>query len=158
MRTDPHRLRELQPLDPSVVELREWSRITDDLSKERNRLASKLREQLWRYYPQFLELGADLSADWALDLWRLVPTPADARRIRPYRVTTLLKKHRLRRSYAKSVLATVRQEPVPTAPGVVAAAIAHCDSLERQLGILNEQARTADRRIGSLVSKLKGDR
>ena len=57
VRTDPHCLRQLQPLDPTVVELREWSRMADDLTAERNRLANRVREQLWRYYPQFLELG-----------------------------------------------------------------------------------------------------
>ncbi len=157
VRTDPHCLRELQPLDPCVVELREWSRVADNLTKQRNRLANQLREQLWRYYPQFLAIKPDLSADWALALWKLVPTPADARRIRPCRVTTLLRKHRLRRFDAKSVLATLRKKPVYTAPGVAVAARAHCDILAQQLGMLNEQARTADRRIGSLVSKLGGD-
>ena len=51
VRTDPHCLRQLQPLDPTVVELREWSRMADDLTAERNRLANRVREQLWRYYP-----------------------------------------------------------------------------------------------------------
>ena len=40
-----------------LVELREWSRIADDLRAERNRLGNRVRELLWRY--------------WFLDLWRL---------------------------------------------------------------------------------------
>src|SRR5690242_15178065 len=35
LRTDPHCFRPLAPLDPVVVELREWSRIAEDLTKER---------------------------------------------------------------------------------------------------------------------------
>jgi hypothetical protein len=31
------------------VELREWSRMADDLTTDKNRLANRLREQLWRY-------------------------------------------------------------------------------------------------------------
>jgi hypothetical protein len=27
-----------------------------------------MREQLWRYYPQMLELADDLAADWFLEL------------------------------------------------------------------------------------------
>ena len=50
--------------------------------QERNRLANRVREQLWRYYPQALELGDDLAADWFLDLWGLAPTPAKAVRLR----------------------------------------------------------------------------
>ena len=157
VRTDPHCLRELQPLDSAVVELREWSRMADDLTQQRIRLANQLREQLWRYYPQFLELKADLSADWTLALWKLVPTPADARRMRPCRVAKLFKKHRLRRFEAKSALAALRQEPVHAAPGVVAAARAHCDLLAQQLGMLNEQARAADRSIAALISQLRGE-
>ena len=63
VRTDPHCLRELRPLDLAVVELREFSRMADDLTAERVRVADRIRQQLWRYYPQFLDLGADLGAD-----------------------------------------------------------------------------------------------
>ena len=40
VRTDPHCLRELRALDPTVAQLREWSRMADDLTKERTRLVS----------------------------------------------------------------------------------------------------------------------
>src|SRR5208282_2759216 len=63
LRTDRHCFRRLAVEDPVVIELREWSRMAEDLSQERNRLANRVREQLWRYYPQALELGDDLAAD-----------------------------------------------------------------------------------------------
>ena len=56
LRTDPRCFRVLAALDPTVIELREWSRIASDLGTERNRLTNRLREQLWRYYPAMLEL------------------------------------------------------------------------------------------------------
>ncbi len=96
LRTDRHCFRRLAVEDPVVIELREWSRMAEDLSQERNRLANRVREQLWRYYPQALELGDDLAADWFLDLWVLAPTPAKAVRLRESRVTSLLKAHRIR--------------------------------------------------------------
>ena len=157
VRTDPHCLRELRPLDPAIVELREWSRLADDLTAERNRLVNRVREQLWRYYPQFLELGADLGADSTLALWKLAPTPDAARRVRPSTVAKLLKKHRLRRLQADSVLAILRTAPVPVAPGVVSAATAHVRLLADRLGLLNQQARDADRALADLIAKLSGD-
>src|SRR3954468_20861405 len=50
--TDRHAFRCLATGDPVIIELREWSRLTDDLTEERNRLTNRMREQLWRYYPQ----------------------------------------------------------------------------------------------------------
>ena len=55
LRTDPHCLRRLEPTDPAIIELREWSRLDEDLTRERVRLANRMRQQLWRYYPQFLD-------------------------------------------------------------------------------------------------------
>ena len=52
LRTDRHCFRRLTVEDPVVIELREWSRMAEDLQQERNRLANRVREQLWRYYPQ----------------------------------------------------------------------------------------------------------
>ena len=50
LRTDPRRLQRVEPTDPQIVELREWSRIAEDLTRERVRLGNRLRQQLWRYY------------------------------------------------------------------------------------------------------------
>src|SRR5690349_24586490 len=82
LRTDRHAFRRLSNDEPVIVQLREWSRMTDDLQQERTRLASRMRDQLWRYYPQMLELADDLAADWFLDLWSQAPTPAKAVRLR----------------------------------------------------------------------------
>ena len=83
LRTDAHCFRRLEPTDAAVVELREWSRLSDDLTRERVRLANRMRQQLWRYYPQFLDaVGNDVAAPWALELWRRLPTPCEAGRVR----------------------------------------------------------------------------
>jgi hypothetical protein len=52
---------------------------------------------LWRYYPQILGLTDDVAAPWFLDLWRLIPTPEKAARVREATVDRLLKRHRIRR-------------------------------------------------------------
>ena len=48
LRTDPHCLRRVEASDPVVVELREWSRIGEELKRERVRLTNRMRDQLWR--------------------------------------------------------------------------------------------------------------
>jgi hypothetical protein len=111
LRTDRHCFHRLTVEDPVVIELREWSHMAEHLQQERNRLANRVREQLWRYYPQALELGDDLAVDWFLNLWALAPTPAKAARLRESRVTTLLKAHRIRRIEAAEVLRILRQTP-----------------------------------------------
>src|SRR6202011_3524515 len=63
LRTDRRALRRLAVEDPVVIELREWSRMRDELRDERTRLANRIRDQLWRYYPKALELGgSDIAA------------------------------------------------------------------------------------------------
>lgn len=46
LRTDRRLYRFLEPMHPTIIELREWSRMTEDLSAERNRLANRFRHQL----------------------------------------------------------------------------------------------------------------
>ena len=44
------------------VELRKWSRLAEDLTRERARQANRMREQLWRHYPQFLDAVGEAEA------------------------------------------------------------------------------------------------
>lgn len=138
IRTDPDCLRALEPLAPVYIRLREWSRMTEDLTVQRTKLTHRFRELLWRYYPQFLELGRPLHTAWMIALWNLAPTPARARRIRRTSVDKLLKKHRIRRLSAEQVLGILRSEPMRVAPGVTEAVIPQIQFLAQQL-ILNEE-------------------
>ena len=98
LRTDPHCLRRLEPTDPVIVELREWSRLSEEITREPVRQANRMREQLWRYYPQLLAATSDdVAAPWALALWRRLPTPVAAQRVREATLAKLLKQHRIRR-------------------------------------------------------------
>jgi transposase len=157
LRTDRHCFRRLAAEDAIVVELREWSRMTDDLQQERNRLANRVREQLWRYYPQALAIGDDLAADWFLELWARVPTPAKAARIRESTVERLLKAHRIRRITASEVLRTLRQPALAVAPGTAEAATAHIRAVAERLKLVNRQIRDAHRRLDGLCVKLAGE-
>ena len=137
LRTDPRCFRLLAVGDPTVIELREWSRIAEDLGAERIRLTNRMREQLWRYFPAILELESDLGAEWLLDLWETVPTPAKASRVREATIAKLLKRNRIRRFDAAHVLAVLRQQPVSVAAGTTEAATAHIATLIARIRLLN---------------------
>jgi transposase len=154
LRTDPRCFRRLSAADPVLVELREWSRIADELGVERNRLANRLREQLWRYFPALLELEDDCSAEWLLDFLVLAPTPTKAARLREPKIAALLKQRRIRRLDAAAILKAVRATPPKLSPGTVEAASAHVASIIPRLRLVNRQCREADGKIGALIDDL----
>ena len=153
LRTDPHCLRELVPTDPTLIELREWSRIAEDLTAERTRLTNRVRDQLWRYFPAILELDSDLGAEWLLDLLQLVPTPDKAVRLREAAIGKLLKLHRIRRFDAAHVLKTLRTPPLSLAAGTTAAASAHLATLTARIRLVNQQLKQAMRQLDALTTR-----
>jgi transposase len=154
LRTDPRCFRLLAAMDPTVIELREWSRIAEDLGAERVRLTNRMREQLWRYFPAVLELDSDLGAEWLLQLWEAVPSPEKAGRIREATIARVLKQNRIRRFDAAHVLAVLRQLPVTVAEGTAKAAQAHIATLIARIRLLNQQIDDAHRRLDQLTSRL----
>ncbi len=154
LRTDSVCFRQLKIDDPVVVELREWSRIGDELQRERVRLANRIREQLRRYYPQVLSLHDDVAADWLLALWELVPTPLVARKARRTSVERILKAHRIRKLDANAVLSVLRELPLSVAPGTTEAATAHIRAVAERVRLVNRQLREAHRRIDQLVEQV----
>jgi transposase len=154
LRTDRHAFRRLSTDEPVIVKLREWSRMADELQQERTRLASRMREQLWRYYPQMLELADDLAADWFLDLWNQAPTPAKAVRLRETTIERFVKAHRLRRWPASEVLRILKQKPLSVAPGVVEAASDHIRTLTVRIRLINQQLKAAHRKLDELCAQL----
>lgn len=155
LRTDPQCFRELAATDPVIIELREWSRISGDLGTERNRLTNRLREQLWRYFPAFLELvDDDLGAEWLLDLWEAAPTPAKAARLHETTIAKLLKRHRIRRFDAAHVLTVLRKPPIQVAAGTTEAARAHVVTLIARIRLLNRQLKQAHGQLDALTARL----
>jgi len=153
LRTDRHCFRRLVASDPVVIELREWSRIAEDLTAERTALVNRLRQQLWRYFPAFLELEADLAAPWAIELWQAMPTPEAAKRVRKTSIETILKRHRIRRLSAEQVLAILRQKPLTVAAGTTQAARAHCATLIARLRLISRQIADAHHQLDTLTDR-----
>jgi transposase len=154
LRTDRHLFRLVQVSDPIIVELREWSRLAEELQQERVRLCNRVRQQLWRYYPQLLELVDDMAAEWLLELWTLAPSPAKAIRLRETTVARLLKQHRIRRFDAAAVLDILRRPELKVAAGVTEAAVLHLRSLITRLRLANRELRTAEKKLDKLCIAL----
>jgi transposase len=154
LRTDRHCFRHLVPIDPVVVELREWSRIADELKEDRIRLTNRMRQSLWRYYPQALELHDDIGADWVLDTLELAPTPAAARAVKLPRLTKILTHARIRRTTGPEVLAILRKKALTVAPGTTQAASAHVLSCLARLRLVNQQLKQAHKQLDVLIDRL----
>jgi len=154
LRTDPRAFRPLAAVNPVVIELREWSRIAEDLGVERNRLTDRMREQLWRYFPALLELDDDVGAEWFIELWEAAPMPGKAARLRETTITKLLKRHRIRRIDAAHVSSVLQQRPVAVSAGASEAARAHVGTLIARVRLLNRQIKQADDKLGELTARL----
>ena len=157
LRTDRAAFRRLVVDDPTMIELREWSRLADELQQERTRLANRLRKQLWRYYPQITKLTDDVADEWFLALWQMVPTPARAAKASEKAIARVLKAHRIRRLDAAAVLGTLRQAPLFVAGGTAEAACAHIRSLAARLHLINRQIKEAHQNLDRLCAELEGE-
>lgn len=154
LRTDRRSFRRLVVDAASIIELREWSRMREELQQEHVRLTNRHRQQLQRYFPAFLELMEDVGAGWALDLWEMFPTPEAAMRGRPKEVDALLASARIRRFDGRKVLGVLGQKPVTVAAGTQEAAVAHIRLLMARIRLVNEQIRECQRRLKALCDRL----
>ena len=154
LRTDRRAFHQVALADPAIIELREWSRMADDLSADKIRHANRLREQFRRYYPQMLQLGSDLAEEWIFALWERAPAPAKAARLRQAEVEKLLKRHRIRRIGAAEVLAILKQPALVVAPGVTEAAMAHIHVLIESIRLFAQQLKEVHRQFDRLCNLL----
>lgn len=150
---DRHLFRRVQLDPPQILELRAAGRLHDQLREQINMASNRLREQLLRFFPQVLALGA-MTESWLWDLVELVGTPERARRLRRTQVTRLLAQHRIRRLDADAVLAELRKPALHVAPGVPDAAGLHITALIEQLRLLDRQRKRCDTRTRTILAAL----
>jgi len=156
VRTDRPCFRRVRLEDPLVIQLRELSRIDEDLRREANQLTNRLREQLQRFYAQMLKLCPAADEPWLWALLELAPSPGAARRLRPKRLEKLLKEHRIRRLRAEEVGAVLQTPALHVAPGVVEAATEHIALLLPRLRLVHAQRQRCGARIEALLEELQG--
>jgi transposase len=155
LRTDQPCFRRVRLDDPRVIQLRELSRVDEDLQREGNQLANRLREQLHRFYVQALKLCPSADERWLWTLLELAPSPSVARRLRPKRVEGLLHAHRIRRLSAEEVVSALQAPALTVAPGVDDAATEHIALLLPRLRLVNSQRRRYGTRIEALLDELQ---
>ena len=153
VRLDRNHLRRLDAQMPEVVTLRDCSRLHGQLTADKLRLTNQMREILWRYYPQFLEIYSDLSRLWVLELWMLAPTPHKAKRLRLSSVERLLKKHRIRCIDAKTVKQCLNAPSVAVAAATTQGAVFQLKSVIKRLTLVIQQLKETQREMDRLIDE-----
>ena len=151
LRTDRRAFRRIHADDPRVIQLREWSRIVEELQDQEQRLANRLREQLYRVNAAWLTLNPAADDPW---LWTVLgesPHPEAWANLPRRHITPALRAHRIRRLTADDVIAVLRQPRLHVAAGVADAVEARIASLIPQLRLVHDQRLTAERRIDRLL-------
>ncbi len=155
LRTDRHCFRHVRLDDPRVIELREVSRVSEDLKHEFNRMTNRLREQLHRFFPQVLQLSSAADEPWIWALLETATTPAAARKLKPKAVEKLLKEHRIRRVTARDLVDVLARTPLVVAPGTAEAASTHIKLLIPRLRLVQQQLKHCDAEMDRLLGELE---
>ncbi len=155
LRTDPAAFRRLR-LDPAALtQLREASRLEDEIKQELRRLSNRLRSLLQRYHVELLALQPSADEPWFWSLVELAPTPELGKRLSPRRIERLLREHRIRRVSPQDALARLRALPLPAAAGVAAACSEHALLLVPRLRLLHQQLDRIQARVADLLENLE---
>jgi transposase len=154
LRTDRGAFRRLHAEDPHLIQLRELSRIQGELVEEHSRVTNRLREQLWRFYPQLLALSPAADEPWLWALLEQAPTPTRGRRLTLSALRALLARHRIRRLTAEALRAALQAPDLPVAAGIVEAASEHVGLLLPRLQLVHEQRTRCERRLEALLALL----
>lgn len=157
LRTDPQAYRRVRLDHPRILQLREWSRVDEDLGAELTRLTNQLRDLVYRSAPGVLALCPAADEPWFWALWRAAPTPTAQRRLSLRRLDRLLRDQRVRRLEATQLRDVLQQPPVYTAPGVVDAVADHIAVLLPRVDLVATQRRAAGRHLSRLLDELAAD-
>ena len=152
--TDRWAFRRLEPEHPLILQLREVTRLDQDLQQELTRLANRLRDQLLRYYPALLRLAPAANEPWLWTLLELAPTPAAGAQLPRARVVRLLQRHHIRRHTPEAVLGALRAPAVWLTPGTVEAAARHVALLLPRLQLVHAQRAQCTAEIDRLLAAL----
>lgn len=151
LRTDQRCFRKVTADPARIIQLRGFSRMYEDLQKQRNGVCNRLREELRRYYPAFLRLG-DVDTGWLLEIWDRAPSPEAAKCLREKTVASILKKHRVRRLTTSDVKGILSEAGPIVVPGTKEAAISSIRLLRTQLRLIQEQIAYCSKQMEELLA------
>jgi transposase len=155
LRTDAQAFQRVQLDDALIVQLRELSRLEDDLQADVRRLTNRLREQVYRIHPPLLTLCEGADERWFWTLVEQAVTPRDRARLSITAVRTLLRTHRIRRWTAEQVVETLHTPSFSTMPGVLEAARVQIDLLIERLRMIASQRRRCGTQSERLLDQLR---
>jgi transposase len=153
LRTDRTAFHRVRLDDPWLVQIREFSRIEEELTGEMTRLSNRLRDLLLRFYPQMLRLCPAADQPWLWALLKLAPTPSKGQRLRRSSVEKVLSKHRTRKWTADQIRTELKTPALTVAPGVVDAAAAHLMLLLPRIELLARQRKDCSRALETLLAQ-----
>lgn len=154
LRTDRGAFRRVRSDDPLIVQLRETTRLREELQTDEHRLANRLRDQLYRVDAAWLTLSPAADEPWLWAMLAKAPDPATWAHLPRRRVAAVLHTHRIRRVGPDAVLDAMRRPRLTVAPGVTEAVTTRIAALVPQLQVVAEQRRAAERRIDRLLERL----
>ena len=154
LRTDRRAFRRVRPDDPLIIQLREVTRLREDLQEDEQRLANRLREQLYRVDAAWLTLSPAADEPWLWAILAEAPDPLTWAQLSRRRVAAVLRAHRIRRVTPDAVLEAIRQPRLTVAPGVTEAVATRIAAVVPQLQVVAEQRLVAERRIDRLLAQL----
>jgi transposase len=152
LRTDRRAFRRVRPDDPLIIQLREATRLREDLQEDEQRLANRLREQLYRVDAAWLPISPAADEPWLWAMLAEAPDPATWPQLPRRRVAAVRHAHRIRRVSPEVVLETIRQPRLRVAPGVTEAVSTRIAAVVPQLQVVAEQR--LGRRIDRLLERL----
>ena len=154
LRTDRRAFRRVRPDDPLIIQLREVTRLREDLQEDEQRLANRLRDQLYRVNAAWLTISPAVDEPWLWAILAEAPDPITWPQLPRRRLAAALRAHRIRRVTPDAVLEAIRQPRLTVAPGVTDAVAARIAAVVPQLQLVHDQRLTAERRIDRLLERL----
>ena len=154
LRTDRRAFRAVRPDDPLIIQLREATRLREDLEADEQRFANRLRDQLYRVDAAWLMFSPAANEPWLWGILAIAPDPATWAQLPRRRVAAVLRAHRIRRLTPDAVIAAIRQPRLAVAAGVTDAVATRIAALVPQLEVVVEQRRAVERRIDRLLNRL----
>jgi transposase len=141
LRTEGHRLRRLEPLNPATAEIQALSRARDDLVEAKVAAANQLGALLGRHWPGAAAIFARLDSEIALAFLDDYPTPASAARLGENRMAMFCRRHSYSgRRHPAQLLDRLRSAPEAT------------QALSPE--VLTELTRTQTRHLRSLLAAI----
>jgi transposase len=166
LRTDGHRLRPLEPVDPGLRELQALVRLRDDQVRARTAAVNQLTATLEAHWPGPRDLFRSLATPIALAFLTDYPTPTAARHLGQARMAAFCKRHSYRGAKSPAqLLSKLRSAPVApaglpdqTLQTIITAQVAILRALQASIADLETAIarRVADHPRARLLEQLPG--